>query len=369
VRVRFGAMNFEALVENISWASVSGETMMDRHGRDVAVVVAKVAYKVSREGAPRLALAPVRRVDEGDGGGGVRFPADLVADEKPGTDVGLVGKAYPPPRSAGNKGRVYAWLQVGSLRKVVVVHGPRVFVKSWRGGVAPSDPAPLVEPVPLRFDHAFGGLDPVSGAFEPSNPIGKGFSSQPTRLIGEPAPALEPASIEEGGAPSHPTHGCFAPVLAHWEPRRSRIGTHDQAWSKSRAPVRPRDFDPMHHAWSVPGLHSGTPLLGDEQVEVGGIVPEGLWRFRLPRYAVQFGSQIDGKKVAYETHLDGFLIDTETRAVELTWRASIVLPRKWERLERIYVLGVGTLPEDVIRDPSRSVGPRQAADPARARSV
>ncbi|MDI1481002.1 DUF2169 domain-containing protein [Polyangium sp. y55x31] len=362
-------MNFEALVENISWASVDGETTMDRHGRDVAVVVAKMAYKVSREGAPRLALAPVRRVDEGDGGGGVRFPADLVADEKPGTDVGLVGIAYPPPRSAGIKGRVYAWLQVGTLRKVVVVHGPRVYVKNWRGAVAPSDPAPFVEPVPLRFDKCYGGMDHISGAFEPANPIGMGFSSQPTRLLGEPAPPLEPASIEEGGAPCHASYGAFSPIPAHWEPRRSRIGTHDAAWAKSRAPVRPRDFDPMHHAWSVPGLYSGAPLLGDEPVEVGGVLPDGVWRFRLPRYAVQFGSQIDGKKVAYETHLDGFLIDTETRAVELTWRASIVLPRKWERLERIYVLGVGTLPEDVIRDPGRSVGAGRAADPAHARSV
>ncbi|MRG92155.1 DUF2169 family type VI secretion system accessory protein [Polyangium spumosum] len=362
-------MNFEALVENISWASVGADVMMDRHGRDVAVVVAKMAYKVSREGAPRLALAPVRRVDEGDGAAGVRFPADLVADEKPGTDVGLVGVAYPPPRSAGNKGRVYAWLQVGSIRKVVVVHGPRVYVKSWRGGVAPSDPAPLVEPVPLRYDKCQGGLDPISGAFEPSNPIGVGFSSQPTRLLGEPCPQLEPASIEEGGAPSHPSHGCFAPIPAHWEPRRSRIGTHDAAWAKGRAPVRPRDFDPMHHAWSVPGLHSEAPLVGDEQIEVGGILPEGAWRFRLPRYTITFGSLIDGKREAIEAHLDGLLIDTETRVVELTWRASIVLPRKWERLERIYVVGVGALPEDVIRDPGQRVGTARAAEPARARSV
>ena len=362
-------MKLEALVENISWASVSADMVMDRHGRDVAVVVAKMAYKVSRGGAPRLALTPVRRVDEGDGAAGVRFPADLVADEKPGTDVGLVGVAYPPPRTAGDKGRAYAWLQVGTLRKVVVVHGPRVYVKSWRGGVAPSDPAPLVEPVPLRYDKCLGGLDPVTGVFEPTNPIGMGFSSQPTRLIGEPAPQLEPASIEEGGAPSHPSHGAFAPIPAHWEPRCSRIGTHDAAWAKGRAPVRPRDFDPMHHAWSVPGLHSQAPLVGDELVEVGGVLPEGVWRFRLPRYAVEFGSQIDGKKAAHETHLDGFLIDTETRAVELTWRASIVLPRKWERLERVWVLGVGSLPEDVIRDLSRSVGAGKAADPARAKGV
>jgi hypothetical protein len=361
-------MDFASLVENISWASVGADTTMDRHGRDVALVVAKVAYKVSFQGAPRLVLAPLRRMDEGDGGGGVRFPADLVADEKPGTDVGLVGVAYPPPTRMGDKGRAYAWLSVGNLRKVVVVNGPRVYMKGWRG-VVPSEPAPLVEPVPLRFDRAYGGVDPTTGAMEPSNPIGIGFSSQPARLIGEPAPQLEPASADEGGTTSHPSHATFAPIPAHWEPRRSRIGTHDAAWAKSRAPVRPRDFDPMHHAWSVPGLHSPTPLVGDEQVEVGGVLPEGVWRFRLPRYAVQFGSQVEGKRAAIETHLDSFLVDTETRVVELSWRASIVLPKKWERLERIYVVGQGSLSEDVIRGPGQSVGAGRAMDPASVRSV
>jgi hypothetical protein len=348
-------MNFEALVENISWASVAVDTTMDRHGRDVALVVAKVAYKVSFQGDPRLVLAPLRRMDEGDGGGGVRFPADLVADEKPGTDVGLVGIAYPPPSHVGGKGRAYAWLSVGNLRKVVVVNGPRVYRKDRRG-VVPSEPAPLVEPVPLRFDHAYGGTDPTTGTMEPSNPIGIGFSSQPERLIGKLAPPLEPVSVEEGGTTSLPSHATFAPIPAHWEPRRSRIGTHDAAWAKSRAPVRPSDFDPMHHAWSVPGLHSPTPLLGDEQVEVGGVLPEGVWRFRLPRYAVRFESQFGEKRAALETHLDGFLIDTETRVIELSWRASIVLPKKWELLERIYVLGLGSLPEHVIRGPGQSVG-------------
>src|SRR6185503_1179882 len=98
-------MDVEALVENISWASVGGGTMLDRRGRDVAVVVAKVTYKVSIQGDVRRVLAPVRRQEQHDQGGGVRYPADLAADEKPGTDVGLVGVAYPPPRPSG---RAYA---------------------------------------------------------------------------------------------------------------------------------------------------------------------------------------------------------------------------------------------------------------------
>lgn len=113
--------------------------------------------------------------------------------------------------------------------------------------------------------------------------------------------------------------------------------------------MRPRDFNPLHHCWSVPELYSPTPLLGDEPIEVSGALPEGLWRFRLPRYAVTFGSVVDGRTTAHPTHLSSLLIDTETRAVELCWRASIRLPRKWERISKIIVLGEGKLPEEVIR--------------------
>ncbi|WP_169796633.1 DUF2169 domain-containing protein [Chondromyces crocatus] len=342
----------------MSWAAVGVNPTLDRSGRDVAVVVAKVAYRVSPEGVVRRVLAPVRRDDVRDEGGGVRFPGDLTADEKPGTDVGLVGVAHPPLRGGGGpRGRSFAWLSVGGLRKVITVHGPRVYVKGWRG-VAPSEPGPLVDPVPLRYDLAYGGSDPLTGAVEALNPIGMGFSSDPLRLIGLPVPPLGLAEETEGVTSGPPAHATFAPIPAQWEPRRSLAGTHDAAWARERAPVRPRDFDPRHHAWSTPGLYSAAPLVGDEPVEVGGVLPEGTWRFRLPSYAVAFESVCEGRHEVHATHLDSFLIDSETRAVELCWRASIRLPKKWERLERILVLGVGELSEEVLRGQGPPAGKR-----------
>ena len=333
---------------------------MDARGRDVAIVVAKMAYEVSQEGAVRRVLSSVRRAEQRDEAGGLAFPNEVEAHEKPGTDVGLIGMACPP--RAANTRTAYAWLTVGSIRKVVLVYGPRVYVKGWRG-VVPSDPAPLVHPVPLRFDHAFGGTDPITGAADPTNPVGRGFASDPDRLVGEPAHALEPAP--EGGTPPPPSHATFAPIPANWEPRRSLAGTNDHAWARSRAPVRPRDFDPRHFNWSVRGLHSQAPLLGDEQVEIGGVRPEGVWRFRLPRYAVTIESITDGLHASHPTHLDTFFVDAERRLVELVWRAAIPLPRKWERLSRIAVLGAGELPEEVILGPRQTPHHPAASDDAR----
>ncbi|UQA63170.1 DUF2169 family type VI secretion system accessory protein [Polyangium aurulentum] len=340
-------MDFDSLCENVSWTNPGCDTSMDARGRDVLIVVAKLAYRVSPEGAPRHIVVPVRRMEQGDEGGGLRFPNDLEADEKPGTDVGLVGTAHPAARG-GDQRTAYIWLSVGGLRKVVLAHGPRTYTKTWRG-VVPSDPAPLTGPVPLRYDAAFGGVDPLTRASEPRNPIGRGFSSDPARLVGLPAPQLEP--VAEGAAEPHPAHGAFAPIPGHWEPRRSFAGTYDAAWARSRAPVRPRDFQSRFHNWAVPGLWSATPLLGDEPFEVGGVLPEGVWRFRLPRYAVTFESVVEGRRSAHSTHLDSILIDADTRVVELTWRASFVLPKKWEKVERILVQGVGELPEEVIMPP------------------
>src|SRR5687767_13200338 len=75
----------------------------DRDGREVALVVAKIAYRVAERG--RVALLPraeVRltetRAHEGPWAS-VRHPSDLY-DFKPGTDVLLSGSAHPPRAGA-----------------------------------------------------------------------------------------------------------------------------------------------------------------------------------------------------------------------------------------------------------------------------
>jgi hypothetical protein len=45
------------------------------------------------------------------------------------------------------------------------------------------------------------------------------------------------------------------------------------------------------------------------------------------------------------------LVDADERVVELVYRASFVLPRKWEMLERVIGRGVGTMPPEVLDEP------------------
>jgi hypothetical protein len=186
-------------------------------------------------------------------------------------------------------------------------------------------------------------------------------SRAPALLLGRRAPQIECARASLG-ARSTPPAG-FGAIGAQWSPRRELAGTYDAAWWRDRAPFRPADFDPRHHACGHPDLYSSTPLRGDEPVEVLGATPEGVWRFRLPVFAPTFQSKrrerdrLSGKmeSMRYEhpTHLDTFLVDGDRGAVELTWRATIRLPRKIDVLESITVFASPELPDPILHDLER----------------
>ncbi len=344
-----GDMDFDQRCDNATWAATRTFTTSDKAGYDVVVIVAKLAYAVGFDGAARLAFRPVRTTQVPERGGGLRFPDDL-ADDKRGTDVGLVGTAHPP---AGASESFLAWIRAGgTLRKLVRVWGPRTFVAD--GAAVVPGPAGKLEPTPLRYDLAWAELEP---AF---NPIGRGAASDPRALLGKPAPQLEPESEPGLGKPRR-AHGAFAPIDPSWEPRRGLAGTFDLEWRRKRAPFRPKDFHLRHHDWACPELHSDAPLAPDVPVEVGGVRPEGIWRFKLPAYSVAFTSRTDGDYAEHPTHLDGYLIDADEGVVELTFRTSIRLPKKWERVERLFVTGVGEMPE-AAREPRR---PATTPTPAR----
>ena len=340
-------MDFDSRLDNRSYATTRSHLLTDRNGFDVCTVISKVAFRLSADGRARLGFRPVRISPVGEQGS-LRFPTDLV-DEKVGTDIGLVGTAHPAlTREVKEKNKAFAWVQVGKIRKVIQISGPCVYKNSLTG-ITTSDVG-AIGPTPLRYDRAYGGLD-NEGNLCPENHAGKGYGKDKIFHVGHPAPQLEPVydplRPEEK---AHPAHGVFAPVWENWEPRRGRMGTCDSAWAEERSPVRALDFQTMHNSWATPGLHSTTPLVGDEPIEVGGVLAEGLWRFKLPVYPILFESVMDDKTLSHPTHLDGLLIDADERVVELTYRASILLPMKWERLQEIRSLGPVALAPEMLTD-------------------
>jgi len=345
-------MNLDKLCDNRTPLTVRCVPLDDRHGREVIVVIAKLTYAVAPSGAGLLAAeqSPVRMSDDrvsGDPWSSVRFPSDFV-DEKPGTDVLLVGSAYPPVDRAVTDMAVSLRLERGhaTMQKELRVHGPRVY-RDGVLGLAPGASARLGV-TPLVYELAYGGNDegPRGFVIERRNPAGRGVAAEPSRLIGQPAHVIEDPRVS---VPSRTPAG-FGPIPSSWSPRAERTGTHDTAWARERAPVRPADFDPRANCTAPPDQWASEPLIGDERVEVLGATPEGVWRFQLPRYAPRFGAVVRGVERDLPTYLDTYLIDAEARRVELVWRASFPAPKPLELLDAVLIAGETPLPESLVDD-------------------
>jgi hypothetical protein len=351
-------LDFDRLVDNRSPMAVRAIPMADRHGRDVMVVIAKLTYEVSPIGAVSLAHppSPVRTSDELVGGSAwssIRYPSDLV-DEKPGTDVALVGTAHPPEGATAMDVSVRVETGKRTLFKAVRVHGRRVY---YRGalGLAPGPAEPL-GPTPLVYELAYGGVDdtdPNDIRIDRRNPSGMGFTRDSSRLVGTPAAVIEDPAAPIGAR--NPVPAGLGPIAANWEPRVSRAGTYDAAWRRDRAPVPPVDRDPRFNCFAPSELYSEVPLVGDESVEVLGATPSSAWRFRLPPHGASFRFVVRGVETEQKTHLDTYLIDANRRRVELVWRASVLMPRRVGYLESIVVGLSPQLPDAMFQDLSAKI--------------
>jgi hypothetical protein len=314
----------------------------DTTGRNLYVVILKYTFVVKPQGKVELdgvtGAAP-RLVDEYHGKdpstSSIKRPSQLF-DFKPGTDLLLLGHASPPP--SGTATHVDVSLRWGHLAKTVRAHGLRAWRAGTFGGLAPGPARPIRDPIPLIYEVAWGGIDwtdPARPLGETRNYVGRGVAADPKKLIDQPAAQLEYPDRPLGGRDNVPAS--FGAIHRHWQPRASFAGTYDQAWMDNKMPLLPDDFDPRFHVSVPPDQWSPAPLRGDEPVEIGGATPEGIWRFQLPRLAPGFSSFVEGRRAEHRTHLDTILVDADARTVELTWRAAIPIPRKYQMLERVLV--------------------------------
>ncbi len=306
---------------------------------EMLVAIVKGTWHLPR-GTGHLELAPPKRqrgIRSGPfpwGEPGVSsdmLPSDLCV-RRPGTDVVIAARAYAPG------GRASQWdvsARVGRLQKALRVFGRRV----WEGGgQGMSAPSPIAD-LDLRYEHAWGGLDMNDAgdiAEEPRNPMGRGVALDVASLTHQPAPQIEDPFDLIRTVLTKPAPAGFSPIMIHWEPRRSFRGSYDAAWLDQRAPLPPADADDRLHNVASPGLHSDTPLRGNEEVALSGTMPGGGGvTFALPGAAVEIAFEHgDDPPVVVHPHLDTVVIDTVLGpdrgwpVVELSWRAAIPAPRR-----------------------------------------
>ncbi|MBL8721322.1 MAG: DUF2169 domain-containing protein [Myxococcales bacterium] len=263
----------------------------------------------------------------------ILFPSDLCV-RKPGTDVVVVAEAHAPngvPVPVFDCG-----IRIGYLEKYVRCFGLRVWEANGSGITPPSAPIDRVE---IRYDNAWGGFDdsdPENLVEEARNPVGMGCVRDLSQLTHQPAPILEDPNHPLSSVRTRPPPASLGAVGRHWEPRRSYLGTYDDAWFENRAPLPPKDQSDRMNVCASPGLWSEQPLLGGEEVALLNLIPGGgALRFFLPQASVELEFRVKGRDpVIVRPHLDTIIVDTlilepeERPAVELVWRASVKAPRR-----------------------------------------
>ena len=314
---------------------------MDKEGVDWANVSVKGTFAIGR--AVQLPAAEKQLpIWEGDQHWGdpattsIRYGSDL-GPAKTGTDVALLGHAYP---KGGRARQGDVGLQVGPLRKMLRVYGDRKWVRSVMAWIA--SPPVEFEKMPLVWERAYGGKDesdPKKPALESRNPVGTGFAahSSKERLEGLALPNLEDVRHPITAWNTRPPPACLGFIGPHWEPRRRLAGTYGEAWQKERFPLLPRDFDEAFHNAAAPELVARPHLAGGEQVVVVGASKEGDFSFALPKVGLAVTAWVRGRESVHRPVLDTVVIEPDEKRVSLTWRASFPCPRRFMQIEAVLV--------------------------------
>jgi len=302
--------------------------LIDEDLRPVVVAVVKATYSFDLDGNVWLAdeQVPVSLTGQPATDAPVssyRYEPEIALC-KLATDVVLIGHARPPAAAVT---QIEAGIRMGPVQQLARVFGDRFWV--WTdSGVRLSRTAPL-EPTPLLWENAFGGLDEVHSTpdrprFEPRNPVGTGYGTplttegdhlklpnieDPTQLIGEYGAIVAPCG--------------FGFTSPNWEPRATLAGTYDERWSETRKPLLPIDFDRRFFNAAAPGLIAPGYLRGDEDVVLLNVTTRPRLDFRLPCIPPPVCRVVRRgvPDTLVTTNLDTVIVNTDDELLTLVWRA------------------------------------------------
>ncbi|MCJ8518571.1 uncharacterized protein YjbI with pentapeptide repeats [Pseudorhizobium tarimense] len=171
--------------------------------------------------------------------------------------------------------------RLNGIEKRLSVFGDRFWRQTDRGIVLL--PAIPFHKMPVVESNAFGG--PRFAA----NPRGKGHGARALLDAGldAPLPNVEDAkrpirSPDDTPAPAH-----FGPLAPDAASRMRYIGTYDQVWLKTLAPLRPADFNPLFHCDAPEEQRLTGYFSGSETFSVSGMSQGGIAGGRLPDVTVR----------------------------------------------------------------------------------
>lgn len=303
-------------------------------------LVVKRAYRFSLDGSVQALgeARPLVMADEyyGEPGASSLAAASEMVPFKTGAELLIRGTAYPPAPGARTM-LVEAGLSLAdgsSWKKALRVTGQRYWKRGLLGAM-PSEPKPL-EPLPLRYEYAFGGHDARRDVCEERNPVGLGFAYRGRVAHGQPLPQIEqgPAYILRGG--HRPQPAGFGPIPAYWAPRvRDQDGVAEAAIEAGQCPY-PNPVPSAFFNAAPADQRFDKPFLGGETISLRGFFPEPEARagvsFTLPTVKPEAFLVLGQTWQPLRLVCDTLSIDTDAREVHLIWRGGVpwkeIDPRK-----------------------------------------
>ena len=311
---------------------------MDAAGREVLVVIVKATLIINTAGrlTPAAEQAPLQPADSFHGEPGassIRYESDL-APHKPGTDVVVLGHAYPPGR---RDAEVHVSVRVGPVRTTIAVFGDRTWAR-------PESPAPF-ERMPLVYERAFGGRDesadsPEDHEAEQRNPVGRGLRARRSRLelARIPMPNLEDPARLLQTPDDRPEPVGLGFIGRSWLPRlRHAAADPGRPQAPPPGPFLPPGFDPRYHQGAHPRLVATPHLRGGEPVELVHLSPFGPQRFSLPPEAPRAAVTIGPDRRPLPLALDTVFFEPDDLRAPLVYRGALTVGRDMFRIRRIEV--------------------------------
>ncbi len=243
---------------------------------------------------------------------------------KAGGEFLLTGTAYPPTEQARVM-RVEAGIRFSdgtAWQKRLHVFGERRWQRSWLGW-RPSGPQPL-EPLPLRYEYAFGGYDEVRDESDPRNPVGCGFTVRGRAQAGQRLPQIECESDPVRRPGDRPAPAGFGPLPVQWEPRSDLAAIDEEALALGLCPYREPVSAALHNAAPV-DQRFPQPFKGDEVVVLKGFFKErhAAVEIALPTAIPQAFLIGPDRWHRLELCCDTISVDADARQLSLLWRGAI----------------------------------------------
>jgi len=285
-------------------------TRIHREGGLAGVFFAKATYRMRHQagcepwGDPEVPCGDTPL--DGDPAMGIGYPSDFVP-YKPHGEYVVYGHAFPASQGVTH---YPVGVRIGEVTRRLTVFGDRAWKRSLLGEV-PGDPA-AAEKVLLSYANAWGGLE------YPFNPIGRGRE-------GDKLPNLELATQHIASRSDRLQPAGFAPIPADWPLRKSKLGSYDDEWLKTRWPWFPNDFDWTYFNAAPPSQWLPTWLRGDEELEFVSLHPErSRYQTKLPavraRCFITQTSENGERFRQVPMVLDTLWVSPEEEKLILVWR-------------------------------------------------